>query len=562
MERFLDDLAQACSELLPEQLPGAFYEPVMRVLHAHCEHPDYARYLTASVECLVGFTRALLPLPQGRSVFTVPLSQVIGQKAEADALEALVRPFQSFPEFRRERPEGKEFDRMTEELIEREGYDYYRSFTALNNSFFYKDAVHIWGLFDNPAPYLMHEDARFQHTWIISPTGTGKTTLLENLIMADIEKGSVVVLDGENQLIPKIISHLPLDRVVLLEPDEQFPLALNLFDSEAIDYHNSTELADFVLGGLMGAELTGLQSGLFRHLARAMTVIPNATIFTLTELLDKGGYEVLRPHVHKLDDYTARFFQSRFNEPGYNPSKQGLWLRLDALLSDTVFKNMFSHPRNRLNLSKEIEAGKVVLISTKALKTAGREAFGRFMIAMLMQATEKRLNHTPDPSPVYLYVDEAHDYIANEPLIAIMGDKVRKQRLAMTFAHTRMSRITHPDVKDWLSTCRVKFAGRMTNDAPFVAKHLQIEPEILMGLPDEPPYKFAFTQGKETVVLGCPPPIKHGPYSYEAHQKAMRERYCAPLHDPLHVNNPILVPPKPVPPPSDGDIDLTPTKDW
>ena len=162
----------------------------------------------------------------------------------------------------------------------------------------------------------LDETRRFEHTWIVAPTGTGKTNLLEQLIAHDLPKvlageASMFIMDSQNELIPRVASQVPPEKLVYLEPDERFPLALNIFDNEAMDYSSSLELADFVMAGLLGAELTAKQAGVFRYLIEAMTVIPDATIHTFKDFLKQGWLRaVIGPYLERLDPTLASFSRS------------------------------------------------------------------------------------------------------------------------------------------------------------------------------------------------------------------------------------------------------------
>ena len=75
------------------------------------------------------------------------------------------------------------------------------------------------------------------------------------------------------------------------------------------------------------------------------------------------------------------------------------------------------------------------------------ELLGRFFIAKLLQATEERmLIDKADRLPVYVYIDEATDYIAEEENIAELINKARKQKVAMVFAAQSESDIRSPRV--------------------------------------------------------------------------------------------------------------------
>ena len=77
---------------------------------------------------------------------------------------------------------------------------------------------------------------RCKHTHIIGATGTGKSTLIANLMLQDIQKGlGLVLFDPHGDLIDDVIALLPEERmkdVVLLDPaDTDFPIGLNILQA-------------------------------------------------------------------------------------------------------------------------------------------------------------------------------------------------------------------------------------------------------------------------------------------------------------------------------------------
>ena len=81
---------------------------------------------------------------------------------------------------------------------------------------------------------LAPADAR-HHVHVPGPTGTGKTTLLLNLAMADARAGrGLAVFDPKGDLVRDLLDRLPpgvAGRLVLIDPDEKAaPPTLNLFD--------------------------------------------------------------------------------------------------------------------------------------------------------------------------------------------------------------------------------------------------------------------------------------------------------------------------------------------
>lgn len=583
LEEYLNDLYDGLHEKLTLALPELFYAPVVASLAA-CyqqfafEGEEYDKYLKASVKSVADFTFLMLPFLQTDGLFRVALHTRAGEAGFGTVLSALATPFLPLARhFTHSAKDSNRYDssdhddaywwevdpkeaaqkrkfneKLNAEMRKEIGYQAYQNVHALSRTPYQPAWREINHLFGEVVPFPMDEEARFQHTWICSPTGTGKTTLLENLIVTDLQKegASIVVLDSQQQLIRRLSSIVPPERFVLLEPDPDYPLALNLFDNQVIDYSSSLELADFVMTSLLGADLTAKQAGIFRYLTQALQVIPDATILTLRDLLQDGGYAKYRDYIHTLDPYTVDFFETRFISKVFDPTRGEIFWRLDTIMSEPTFRKMFSAPRNKLNLFEELGKGKVICINSNKdiLKDKGTELFGRFFIAMILQATRRRVN-AGQTSPCFVYIDEAHEYIAEEPKVASLIDQARKQRVAFTFANTRSAQIKNPDVLDAISNVRTKFIAKTTTDAPFFSRLLKVEPDLLMNLPK---YRFAFNDGGQTVVLENPPSLidqREKPYTYREHQLNMREKYCAKPVQPYTVSSIV------VPVPQD-DIDL------
>jgi hypothetical protein len=177
-------------------------------------------------------------------------------------------------------------------------------------------------VFEVQVPFSLPEQTRFEHHWIIAGSGHGKTQTLQFLIQDDLARvargeASLVVIDSQGDLINNI-SGLKIfaegqmlhDRLCLIDPtDIEFPAALNLFDiglSRMAGYseldrerllNSAIEVLEFILGSLLGAEMTSRQSTLFRYAIQAMLVIPDATIHTFREFMQPHGYQKYLPHL-------------------------------------------------------------------------------------------------------------------------------------------------------------------------------------------------------------------------------------------------------------------------
>jgi hypothetical protein len=384
---------------------------------------------------------------------------------------------------------------------------------------------------------------------MIAPSGSGKTNALLKLIFDDLQKvaegkASVIVMDSSGTAPGRLLhyltrsryvhTHLGVDRLAIIEPSTDHPLALNLFDVDmdrisklsgddrTMALSSARAMINYVLGGLLGSETTDKQRTALGYLLEAILHIPDATIFTLAELLTNEGYEKYREHILKLDSYTVDFFENRFRQRfiqrgtqqqavknSFAGTKEELFWRIDKVLADPNFRRMFSHPRNLLNMFDEMQAGKLIVINThrSLLQEHGMETFGRLMIAKIYQAAERRLQvgHTEN-LPVYIYIDECHDYIANEPRIVRLLDQLaRKNNLAFMFAHQRPANLSG-EVLDAVSTTAIRFASRNEQDVRTIAQRLRVDdPDVITRLGQgEFAYFFRLRRGERKGVMEFP----------------------------------------------------------
>lgn len=88
-----------------------------------------------------------------------------------------------------------------------------------------------------------------EHLHMIGPTGSGKSTAMQHLILADIRAGrSVLVIDPKADLVDDILARIPekrMDEVVVLDPSDSCPAGFNPLAFR--DYGNPALIADAVL---------------------------------------------------------------------------------------------------------------------------------------------------------------------------------------------------------------------------------------------------------------------------------------------------------------------------
>lgn len=374
----------------------------------------------------------------------------------------------------------------------------------------YLSGTPLLPLFNQTLDFTIPTKTRFEHHHIVAGSGHGKTQTLQYLIANDLDavadgNRTVIVLDSQGDLIRTIASleafapGQPLhDRVVIIDPsDVEWPVSLNLFDVgmerlsgyaplERERLTNSIlELYDFVLGTLLSAEMTQKQNVIFRYVTRLMLHIPDATIHTLRELMEPGSEKKFAPHIRKLSGTARHFFDTEFTSKEFDQTKKQVLRRLWGILENQTFERMFAHPRSKLDLFAEMNAGKVILINTAKdlLKEQGTEIFGRFFIALIAQAAQERAT-LPERkrTPTIVYVDEAQDYFDRN--IGLILAQARKYNVGMVLAHQYLGQLEPKLQEAFGANTAIKFAGGVSaKDARALAPMLYCSPELIEAQP-------------------------------------------------------------------------------
>ena len=343
--------------------------------------------------------------------------------------------------------------------------------------------------FNYNATFRLGHLLRKEHTYILGNTGSGKTQLIQQLISYDIEtNASIVVIDSQGDLLntlkrSKLINP---ERLVIVDPIDSvnYPLALNMFDigdrsdlnPVELERHINgvVELLNFVFSAVMDSALTDKQGVVFNFCIRLLLIIPDATLETLVDILEHGIDEYTK-YVNRLPSVAKTFFFSSFHNRDYYQTRIQINRRLFSLLENPTISRLFKSPKNSLDISKEMDSGKVILISTdrSLLKRQGCAFFGRYFISLVAQAMQDRLNRPPEHRrKTYVYIDECGDYLQTDDVnITDILEKGRKYNVGITLAHQQVNQLPQNVFQAIKTNTAIKFVGTCSHSDSNALKH-------------------------------------------------------------------------------------------
>lgn len=365
-------------------------------------------------------------------------------------------------------------------------------------------------VFTTPVPLKLTQQDRFSHMHIIGGTNAGKTTLIENLILHDLQSDdppTIVLIDPHSDLVRRL-THTDLgikDRLIIIDPrDTQHPPAFNIFalNRERMGaYDEATreqvtagviQTFNYLFGGLTNLSLTGKQDVFFRYVARLMLSLPesmgrNATILDMMKLMsDPAPYA---DAIAALPEIPREFFLRDFMSKTFEQTKEQIRYRLQAIIENPTMARLFTSSETKVDLFTEMNRGAVILVDTaKDFLKENSSTFGRLFISLVLQAVlERAAIPEADRKPTFLIVDEAASFFSSN--IDDLLTEARKYKCGCVFAHQYLDQATGSLKSSLHANTSIKFAsGLSAADARAMAAEMRTTADFLL---DQPRYQFA-----------------------------------------------------------------------
>lgn len=332
-------------------------------------------------------------------------------------------------------------------------------------------------------PFTLPDEQRFAGHWVIAPQGLGKTTLLHDLIIEDINKdASIILMDSKGDLIEpylglNAISH----RRVIIGPDN--PIGINPLDIPHTDINKAVDNLEYLFASLLDFKLTAAQSMLLKAVLRSLvTAFPKPSLGTFQDIMSDGPKKYAE-HIRTLEPDLQNFFKNEFFSENIKARRQEVLQRLRLLLDNDLLRSMLMASSTTFDLGKAMDRGAFIIINNSRgrLGNKGAEFFGRFFIAQLLSAAQQRsFRKDKDKKPVYFYIDECHTVVAQDERITDILHECRSQKIGLILAHQETTQVSE-NVLSALQNCAIRFA-HPDEEARRLAGTLRMDAKALQSM--------------------------------------------------------------------------------
>ncbi len=301
-------------------------------------------------------------------------------------------------------------------------------------------------------------DDRRRHIYTLGQTGTGKTTLLENLALQDMLNGNgFAFVDPHGDIADKLLSMVPKERaedVIYFNPsDTENPLGLNIFeftDPSKKDFliqesiNMLYKLYDPNKQGMMGARFEHI----FRNAALLIMSDPEGGTFIDIPKLFTDPMFVKEKLKHTTDQTVIDFWTKEMPQ-GQKSNEFGdliSWFtsKFGAFLSNEMMRNIIGQTKSSFNLREIMDNKKILLVNlSKGLtgelnsKLLGMIFVMKFQVAAMSRSDIPDQNDRVDFS---LYVDEFQNFSTDS--FADVMSEARKFRLNLIVANQFTTQLT------------------------------------------------------------------------------------------------------------------------
>jgi len=303
-------------------------------------------------------------------------------------------------------------------------------------------------------PVYVKEDDRRRHFYIIGKSGTGKSTILKEMVKQDIKAGKgICLVDPHGDLAESIIPHIPrkrADDVIIFDPgDLGRPMGLNILEAYTPDekeFMSQEALAIFIK--LFGEEIMGPR---LQHYFRngCLTLMEDeeegATLIDLPRLYTDDSWQ--RYKVNKVKNPVVKsFWEKEMAATGAREKQEMIpyfSAKFGPFVTNAQIRNIIGQTKSGFDFRKVMDEGRILMcnLSKGRLGDLNAQLLGMVMVAKLQMGAMSRVDTAEEERhDFYLYVDEFQNFVTDS--FASILSEARKFRLNLIIAHQYIAQIT------------------------------------------------------------------------------------------------------------------------
>jgi hypothetical protein len=305
--------------------------------------------------------------------------------------------------------------------------------------------------------YIAPED-RLRHFYTIGQTGTGKSTMLKNMIVQDIKNGEgVCFIDPHGSDVQDILSQIPKERyedVIYFDPSyTERPMALNMLEYNRAYPEQKTFVVNELfsifqkLYGAVPESMGPMFEQYFRNATMLVIEDPESgsTLLDVSRVMAVKSFRDMKIAKCK-NPVVVQFWKDIAEKAGGEGSLQNMvpyiTSKFDVFLANDIMRPIIAQEKSSFNFRDIMDNKKILLVNLAKgrLGDINSSLIGLILVGKILMAALSRVDSFgKDMPPFYLYIDEFHN--VTTPSISTILSEARKYKLSLTMAHQFIAQI-------------------------------------------------------------------------------------------------------------------------
>ncbi len=307
----------------------------------------------------------------------------------------------------------------------------------------------------------LSDNDRRRHLYIVGQTGTGKSTILENLALQDMLDGKgFAFVDPHGDTVEKLMGMVPKERiddiVYFCPADMDNPMGLNLFEFDTPDQKDFLiQEAINMLYKLYDPQRQGIIGPRYEHWFRnaSLTLMADpagSTFIDIPKVFTDNDYAKQKLK-HVTDQTVLDFWNKEMAQTSdYHKSEVLGWFvsKFGAFLSNEMMRNIIGQTQSSFNLRQVMDEGKILFVNLSKGRTGelNSKLLGMIFVMKFQSAAMSRANIPESERRDFsLYVDEFQNF-STDSFSSILSE-ARKYRLNLIVANQFISQLSE-DIRD------------------------------------------------------------------------------------------------------------------
>jgi type IV secretory pathway TraG/TraD family ATPase VirD4 len=299
---------------------------------------------------------------------------------------------------------------------------------------------------------------RRRHMYIVGKSGVGKSVLMTNMAVQDIENGEgVCVMDPHGDLITDILQRIPPERaedvIVFAPADLERPMALNLLEFDP----RYPEQKSFVINEMIGIfdklyDLKATGGPMFeQYMRNAMLLIMDdpesgSTLMEIPKVLADENFR--RMKLSRCKNKTVvDFWHNEAEKAGGEAALANIvpyiTSKLTSFISNDMMRPIIGQQNSSFNFRDLMDSQKILLVDLSKGVVGEMNAYLLGMIIVgkiLMSALSRTDMPAEDRKDFYLYIDEFQNFTTNS--VCQILSEARKYGLNLIIAHQYIGQLS------------------------------------------------------------------------------------------------------------------------